>query len=337
LRKIPYCEFKAMLMDPKVSDKNIAQYLRVDATASDPFDPRVVPDPRAVDMGPEGRFDTRNALAWANEINRWRRQERFNEQIKDRSSLPVLVSEGDSWFQFPFLVEDVVDHLGRQYLIWSLDAAGDTADNMVRRRPEYMVGLNQQKANNVRAFLFSAAGNDVIGEDLLGQPVLKGLVRPYRPGATAADLINTVRLTTTMDFIGAAYSQVVATVRADTDFAALPILIHGYDYAIPGGLPGDTRQPLWAEQDKWLGSVMRDKGIVNKDLRSAIIRFLIDELYRVLDEVAGDSTKSHVYVVDVRTSLPQISDWADEIHPTDNGFGRVAGKFAAVLQELGIE
>ena len=337
MSKISYHEFKAMLMDPKVPDEDIAPYLQVDAVASNPFDPRVVPDPQAVDMDPEGVFDTRNALAWANGINRWRRQERFNEQIKDRSPLPVLVSEGDSWFQFPFLVEDVVDHLGRDYLIWSLDAAGDTAGNMVRRRPEYMAGLNQQKANNVKAFLFSAAGNDVIGEDAMGQPVLKDLLRPYRPGATAADLINAGRLKKTMDFLQAAYRQVIATVRADADFAALPIVIHGYDYAIPGGLPGDTRQPRWASQDKWLGSVMDDQGIVDSALRSAVIRFLINELYRVLNEVAGDSTKSHVYVVDVRTSLPQVSDWADEIHPTNNGFGRVAGKFSTLLEDLGIE
>src|SRR5690606_29256958 len=98
---------------------------------------------------------------------------------------PVLVSEGDSWFQFPFLIEDVIDQLDPDFLIWSLDAAGDTSDNMVNRHPEYMQGLNKQKANNVAGFLFSGAGNDVIGEDLRGEPVLGKLLKQHTPGKGA--------------------------------------------------------------------------------------------------------------------------------------------------------
>ena len=109
-----------------------------------------------------------------------------------------------------------------------------------------------------------------------------------------------------------------------------------YDYAISGGLSGDTRRPSWAAQDKWLGSVMREQGILDEAVRSGIIRLLIDRLYRVMYDIAGDSTKSHVHVVDVRKTLPKVADWADEIHPTNDGFSRVAGKFAATLHGLGL-
>ena len=35
------------------------------------------------------------------------------------------------------------------------------------------------------------------------------------------------------------YRDAIATVRAEPGLADLPILIHGYDRALPGGFPGD--------------------------------------------------------------------------------------------------
>jgi hypothetical protein len=332
MAKISYQEFKQKLMDLDVPDSEIAKYLTADRAASGPFDPRIEPDPKKVDMSPEGQMDVESAIRWGNAVCRWRRQQAFERRIASGIKKPVLISEGDSWHQFPFLIEDVIDHLNPDFLIWSLDAAGDTADNMVNRNPEYMKALVEQKANNVKGFLFSGAGNDVIGEDLLGNPVLTTLVKEFQAGKDAAWHVDKAKLAGVLTQLEKDYRKLVATVRSDAAFKKLPIFIHGYDYAIPGGFPGDTRHPIYAKQDEWLGGPLRDKGIIDLKLQRDIVRVLIDALYDMLHNVAGNSKQSFVYVVDIRGVL-KAGDWADEIHATSKAFGRVAARFKKVIEE----
>lgn len=333
--RISYDELKDKLMNPDIPDREIAPYLMAVGGRSGPFDPRVVPDPTKVQLTREGDFDVESAMRWGNAICRWRRQQRFARRLADGEKLPVLVSEGDSWFQFPFLIDDVIDQLEPDFLIWSLDAAGDTADNMVNRQPEYKAGLDRQKANGVQAFLFSGAGNDVIGEDLDGKPVLGRLLRPYSPGKDAAWHVDKAALASVLTRLERDYRKVVATIRADTTLTRLPIFFHGYDYCIPGGFAGDTRHPTYARQDEWLGTPLREKGIVDPNLQRAIIRVLVDALYDMLKGVAGDPNTTRIHVVDIRGTL-RDGDWADEIHGTSAGFAKVGLLFAtAICQALG--
>ena len=63
------------------------------------------------------------------------------------------------------------------------------------------------------------------------------------------------------------YRNAIATVRAEPGLADLPILIHGYDRALPSGFPGDDRNPIYADRDQWLGAPMHAHGI--EDHRAA--------------------------------------------------------------------
>jgi hypothetical protein len=336
MERIDFETLERMLQDPDVPDDQIRPYLTGAPGEGGPFDPRVVPDPERVVMDDLDRFRVESAIRWGNAISRWRRQRRYELRRARGERLPVLVSEGDSWFQFPFLLDDVVDHLGSDHLIWSLDAAGDTARNMVLNQPEYLKGLRERRADGVAAFLFSAAGNDIIGEDESGEPVLTQILKPFAPGRDAAAHIDQARLAATLQFLESCYRQVIASIRAEAGFAALPILIHGYDYAIPHGQPDDRRSPIWAARDEWLGAPLRSKGIDDPALRQAIIRFLIDALYDTLFRIAGDSAASRVHVVDVRGTLARLADWADEIHATNQGFAKVAARFRTGLRAAGI-
>ena len=332
MTSISYDELERMLRDPGVPDSAIAPYLMADRELSGPFDPRIVPDPARVAMDATAEFRVESAMRWANAICRWRRQRRFEQRMAAGEHLPVLVSEGDSWFQFPFLLEDVVDCLGSDHLIWSPDAAGDTAENMVRRNPEYLAALRERQGD-VDAFLFSAAGNDVIGEDEFGEPVLKALVKSFTAGKDAAWHVNQVHLGEVLIFLEGAYNEVTATIRAE--FPTLPILIHGYDYAIPGGHAGEWRSPEWAAVDEWLGRPFAERGIRDLALQRNIVRILIDALYDMLHRVAGDSAVTNIHVVDVRGTL-QREEWADEIHGTSEGFAKVADLFRATLWQAGV-
>ncbi|MBX5101019.1 hypothetical protein HJB52_03885 [Rhizobium lentis] len=334
MEKIEYSQLRELLMDPAVSDKEITKYLKVVKRESGAFQPVVEPDARTVEMSAGERFEIESSLDWANGVCRARRRRAFDARV-DTARKPVLVSEGDSWFQFPFFLEDVIDQLGPDYVISSLDAAGDTARNMVYGSKEYMPELLRQKAHKVRAFLFSAAGNDVIGQNEFGEPVLLELLKNYSSGKSAAWHVNQGVLSPILQFLENAYRDVINTIRKDPDFKKLPIIVHGYDFAIPGGFSGDTRHPAWAKQDQWLGGPMRKKRITDTTLQRDIIRFLITALYDMLERVAGEAGDTFVFIADIRGKVAD-NQWADEIHPNDDGFKAVAKVFRATLRKAGV-
>ena len=326
-RPVSQAEFRAMLEDSTVPDELIAAYL-CPSNNRGGFNPTFRPDPELVE---QDQF--KSAMTIGNWWCRWRRRARFNRRLAAGVSLPVIVSEGDSWFQFPFVIKDVIDHLGSDYLIWSNGAAGDTADNMLLNNSEYMTALDEQ-ADKVSAFLLSAAGNDVIGQDESGVPVLASLL--YKRTAsrrTADELINTAALGKVMGKLKRAYLKVISDVRSDGRFTTLPILVHGYDYALP--FPhsnNDLRDPYWAANDEWLGAPMKDKGIMEHAVRIEIVERLIQTLYRMLCNIA--TTNPNVHVVDVRGTLTRVRHWADEIHGTSAGFRLIAAKFRQVLNKV---
>jgi len=339
--RISYEQYLRLARDPDVPDDTLVRYSVV-VRGPTPFSPELRPNPRRVLLTPDER-ELENALKLGNNLARFRRQQRFRRRLAAGERLPVLVAEGDSWFQFPLLISEVVDHLGDEYLIWCVSAAGDTLANMLRAPagaggPEYLQALRQQR-QRVRAFLFSAAGNDVLGEDRhTGRPVIEQLVRPFAgAGSSAADHIDRAALDARLAFIRAGYAEVIRTVRAEPGLARLPILIHGYDHAFPyPWQPVDRRRPLWADKDEWLGKPLDRRGIAAPELRRGIVRILVDELYRALEQVAGDPAATGVYLVDCRGALPRLSDWADEIHGTSRGFAKVAARFRAVLRQVAL-
>jgi hypothetical protein len=132
----------------------------------------------------------------------------------------VLVSEGDSWFQFPLIIDETIDQLGSKYLIWSVGAAGDTLENMVhgprdKGKTEYMQALVKQQ-DRVQGFLFSAAGNDIIGESAAtGEPVLLEILRDFNGDVNdVVGHINLAVLGQKLAFLCQGYTQVIDTIRA---------------------------------------------------------------------------------------------------------------------------
>lgn len=326
--KIPFKEFVRRLNDLDVPERELGKLLiRAPTNDTSLFDLKLIPNPSKVEI----RDEQESALTLGNGLCRRRRERRFLKALEKGDQRPVLVSEGDSWFQFPFLIEDVVDHLGEDYLIWSLDAAGDTASNMIDLMPEYPEALHRWKDQPVRAFLLSAAGNDIIGEDKNGMATLSRLLKPLTPDKGATEHIDWDAVRNVLAMLEQAYRKVVRTVREVPGQERLPILIHGYDYAIPGGFPGDQRNPIYARRDQWLGRPLVAKGIVDPELQRNIIRLLIDALYEMLGRVAGNATESFVFLVDVRDAIGP-DQWNDEIHGTDTGFAAVAVRFRAALR-----
>ena len=325
MKKLTAEEFRTLLWSETTSSDQIRPYVSLQQTAGGPFSPSFVPNPEWVESD-----GLESALSIGNAWCRWRRRRRFQRRSTAGDQSPVIVSEGDSWFQFPILIDDIIDQLENDFLVWSCGAAGDTAEDVIFESPEYMKALDEQ-AERVRAFLLSIGGNDVIGEDDHDNPVLLKLLYRRSPDRRSpGKLINRAELKRIMDRLERAYRKVVKTVRSDPRFETLPVLIHGYDYPIPyPAFRTDPRRPFWASNNEWLGGPMADKMIDDHDTQKEILKILIDEFYDMLERVGSED--AHVHVVDLRKTLPRVDMWEDEIHATDRGYAIVADKFRRVL------
>ena len=114
-----------------------------------------------------------------------------------------------------------------------------------------------------------------------------------RSGSDAASHIDSAQLSAVLNRLETDYRTVIGTIRAEQGFGRLPIFIHGYDYAIPGGFDGDTRHPVYAKQNEWLGAPLIEKGIKDVTLQREIIRRLVDSLYDMMFKVAGQSSDTN--------------------------------------------
>jgi endonuclease/exonuclease/phosphatase family metal-dependent hydrolase len=332
--KIAFSELERRLQDIDIPDRELRRYLTGDPSVSGPFAPVIRADPKRVEFDDMDRFRVEGAFAmnWANGIARWRRQTRFKRRRLFGERLPVVVAEGDSWFQFPFLLDDIVDQFDSTYHIWCISAAGDTLMRMVNDAPEYIEAIAEQE-ELPKLLMFSGAGNDIVGEEPDGTSVVYRVLRDFEPGRPAGWYLETDAFAERLTFVEDAYRKLLDGVEREFG-GRVSVVLHGYDYAIPAG-PGDPRRPSWARVDEWLGAPLTDRGITEPVLRRQIIRLMIDRLNAVQQRLCGGDGRSGEYPtafhVDVRNTLAGISEWADELHPTDTGFRKVADRFAPVL------
>lgn len=331
--KISFSEYKQLILDPYSSEQEIRKYSTI-IKGNGAFDWKLSPNPDWVEITPS-LDDQESVMLFANGIAKYKRKIFFKIRKDNGSKKPLLVSEGDSWFQFPLIINDVIDHLNKDYLIWSVGSAGDTAKNMLLNdsKLEYLDGLKKFKGD-VKAFLLSAAGNDIIGEDPeSGVSSLQEILYPYNNTENVESHINFNVLNERLDFLRNAYAKTISNVRNIDGLENLPIILHGYDYVMPYPFgENDQRSPIYAKKDEWLGEAFSNKNITDKNLRFEIIKKLIDELYKMLETLSLNPDETKIWVVNNRNTLTDLSDWNDEIHGTSEGFQKIANNFKKILR-----
>lgn len=251
-------------------------------------------------------------------------------------SAGVLIAEGDSWFDYPF--HDVLQMLEDDYLydVESVAHKGDTVDDMAHsggqfeefaRRLEKLL-----RANKVpRAILLSGGGNDIAGDEFA---IL------LNHAASSLPAINDDIVRGLIDVrLRAAYARIISGLTKITQTylgRPIPIVTHGYDYALPDGrgfwggfgpLPGP-----------WLEPGFRKKGHVDFGKNSAVVVKLIDQFNAMLKDVSATPGFGHVHYLNLRNTLKRDGTykkhWANEMHPTEEGFAMVSKKFADLVAKL---
>jgi lysophospholipase L1-like esterase len=256
--------------------------------------------------------------------------------IGTAASSGVLIAEGDSWFDYPR--HDVLQMLEDEFLydVESVAHKGDCIEDMAHsggqfeefaRRLEKLL-----RAKKVpRAILLSGGGNDIAGDEFaillnhaasslppLNDDIVRGVIE--------------VRLR-------AAYARIIGGLTEIAEAylgKRLPIITHGYDYALPDGR--GFMGGFWFLPGPWLEPGFRKKGYKDFAKNSAVVAQLMDRFNVMLESVSSNPQFSHVHYLNLRNTLSHNSDfkkdWANELHPTEKGFRMVTEKFAALIAKV---
>ena len=249
---------------------------------------------------------------------------------KDSDASTLIVAEGDSWFHLPCKTH-VLDHLKsskHRYKIESIAHYKHTLNSMVTKQKYQFKNVLRKISDSERlpkAILLSAGGNDFVNRfaDILNEAD-QGL--PTINDIKVNNFLDRLQFDylTWLNFITDTCNK---TFQIDNP---IPILIHGYAYAVPSGrkykcFPFST--------GPWLKEVFDMEGYSNLTENTETMVTLVDMLNDVISELPNNPNLNHVHYVDLRDVLSNDlnnykDDWEDELHPTKKGFEKVAQKFA---------
>jgi hypothetical protein len=244
----------------------------------------------------------------------------FVESIRNHSSYPIVITEGDSWFSFP-VHANTIDHLdemvGRRMSLLRLERSGDEVTKMTSDSKLATLGgyLHRYKPH---ALLFSGGGNDIVGPELLK------FIAPRGSTFDVEQALNTAALRTRFTQIRTGYERLIK--MRDTSAPECLLVTHGYGNVIPTG----KKAVLWGiSAGPWIKPFLERQGYTAKKEQQAIIDALLARFNVIVDALVSPK-----FIKCDIASVIQDNEWNDELHPTRKGFEDAAGVFHATLRRL---
>lgn len=266
----------------------------------------------------------------------WRRPKSEPEAtavaLEDAKPKPLIIAEGDSWFDYPPGL-DIIDHLQatQKYEIQNFAEHGDTLENMVYgtaykksnynpSRPQFDWTLQWIKDRKPSVFLFSGGGNDVAGAELeafLDHAGSGG--SPLRVDYAKHVFDVAARKT---------YEKMIADVTAA--HPKIHIFAHGYAEPFPDGrhigiLGFDFAGP-------WLRPALTKKRVLDP----VAARGVLIDLMKMFNALLADLAKKHAnfHYLDLRDVVTEHKQWVNELHLTNDSYAACAKKFEAAIDAV---
>lgn len=246
------------------------------------------------------------------------------------------LAEGDSWFSLRGIPTSNLPtslDLPQSTIVVSCAQPGDTIRSMGDMiRNEGVKRMTDRKlGHRWDAILLSGGGNDLLDN-------AKHIIKPLPAGQTAADpaaYCDQAVLDQTLDGITRGYTRIVAwRDRKASSCPGCPIVTHTYDWATPRDAP--ARFFGLKLKGPWLY-----KALTHAQVPEAMWIPVSDHLIGALGDAIRTLAASlgNFNVVDTRNTLARAepgstvtsNDWADEIHPTQSGYTKLAGKIGRAL------
>lgn len=285
------------------------------------------------------------------------------DDFKDNPHITV-VAEGDSWFNYPIILTDIIDRIimERDLAVYSIASGGDWLLNMLTGR-QYVEELS---ISHPDWFLISGGGNDLVGARRLAtilQP--EGESVEFEKNEWARHLI--------LDFA----EKSIIPLRADfheglpflsrdfyallmffhlqyyflfkgllkteenciSKFEGLKIITQGYDYPLPSSDRKFGINPVrwyipfartFLGHGGWLKTPLQIRGINTEQSQQKVLYSMIYLFNEMMIELGDIFNKRHqeqrIFHIDSRDSVGK-DGWTDELHPTPVHFIKIGQTF----------
>lgn len=280
-------------------------------------------------------------------VERKKRDKKYSKRIRKIRSdgkRPIkIVSEGDSWHQYPILLKEIIDYLNLEksgkyykYAIKSLGCAGDFLISMIHDG-EYARTIRYHSPDY---FLLSGICNDLLRNGKLALFIKNNL-----PQHRTEHCEN---LTEDFEELLEAYKDLYRLILDDltTKYPDMKILSHGYDYAIPTNKI-KCKHPIRKiilnfsmPNGQWLLDPLQIMGYTDEEQQREIIRCFINKLNDMLSSLQKEYPDNFIHI-DLRGEKDEKTGkrpgvvgpdrWFDEIHPNRKAFRDIAKRFSEVI------
>lgn len=306
-------------------------------------------------------------MAKIDAIKNSQRNGKFLSKIKGgfrkNANNKVILVEGDSWFNYPVLLSDVIDWIGmeKNMAVYSLASGGDWLLNMLSAR-RYIEQLSTMHPD---VFIISGGGNDLVGsnriaamvdpkgesDEFINSPWAQGVMRKSK---TAFDpyKFNRGLKFLSKDFFALLmffqlqyynlFNGILTSGTGDPangKFPNIRIITQGYDYVIPSRRLGFGFKPwrwyrpfarVFLGHGSWLKTPLDLRGISDFDKQEDIMYsmiYLFNEMMietgQFFKEISGYDCVFHI---DCRGAIGR-DGWTDELHPLPENFRKVGKVF----------
>ena len=305
---IHFSELERLLADDNTPDEEIAPYLKPAQLRALPLAPIVTVDETKVEL-PRNRGIIGLSVKSLNDRANRKRLAAYEAKIRDGWKGLKLLAEGNSWFLYPILLKDIVDNLSSDHAVYSVAAAGDTLENMLRGTAQLEAKIKEHQFNGM---LLSAGGNDIAGDLLRSYLTINKL--PPKPASNYLNDQFDAFISRTREKLDGLFGGLTSR------FPDLKIFCHGYDWPFP------------RKMGLWLEPAMVAQG-VPEAVQPAVLKFMIDRYYEMLGSLA-ETYRDRVFVADCRGSVGAIMEWFDELHPFNPGYTRAADRFRVAINQV---
>ncbi len=276
-----------------------------------------------------------------------KREKLFWKKVKSGKVSKLILAEGDSWFEYPFFISEIIDYLNKRkdYAINSLAYGGDWISNILYEQ-QYIEKLSLIKPD---IFLISGGGNDIVGGSRLAQLVhpRKVIESPHNLDLSTIDgKIEFSQMSFNSEFYALLklfklqYKLLFKSIEQRTDkFKNVRIITQGYDYAVPSSKLGfglnifQIARPItnyFSGNGKWLNTPLLLRGYTKEQERSAIIYGMIEFFNEMMIEVGSEY--ENVFHIDSRGAVDTQNGWYNELHPKSHEFKKIASVFEKCIE-----
>ncbi|MCR8560380.1 hypothetical protein KXD93_22190 [Mucilaginibacter sp. BJC16-A38] len=310
------------------------------------------------------------AMAWIDGVKNDQRNSRFTKKIKNdfrKSNNKIILAEGDSWFNYPVVLSDVIDWIAMEenMAVYSLASGGDWLLNMLNAR-KYVEELSVLHPD---VFLISGGGNDLVGSSRVAAMVDPGgTAIPYQKNDFAKSLMEKVAKSPIVPLNKEKFNQGVLYLSQDFfalltffhlqyyflingiltggtndpakgKFPHIKIITQGYDYALPshawreGWNPRYWYRPLLRNlgHGSWLKTPLQIRGILDAKVQQNIVYamiYLFNEMMIKTGDLFCQMPKVGNRVFHI-DSRGSVGEkgWTDELHPLPEHFRNTGRAF----------